>query len=114
MWRWHCREEVAHHHAMLELAHWMGQRTASRVLLLPLVATALALDSLRLQRLLLAEDTAAGRMTRWRARQDGARFLLAVLPSLARLAARGAVAAWRRPTPVRPGTSAPATAPGPG
>lgn len=89
MWRWHCEEEVAHHQAMLRLARCFGQRALSRLMMLPLVAATLALDSVRLQQLLLAHDAAAGRLTRWRAHKDRLSFFVAVLPSMLRMVVRG-------------------------
>jgi hypothetical protein len=86
MWRWHCREEIGHHHVAGELASACGAGYPKRAGCLVLASAYLLFDLTRLLTAMLRHDVRRGALRRRCLARQGGRFALAALPGLLRLA----------------------------
>ena len=91
MWRWHCAEEIAHGHVLMNLAAATRLPYGERVLCYVLATLYLVSDAFSLTRSFLQHDQRSGRLSRGASNGakcgEAVRFLLGETPALfARLA----------------------------
>jgi uncharacterized protein len=86
LWRWHCQEELDHHHVARDVMVAAGVGRIRRSLALVSALLFLSTDIMAMLWHLLRADLAAGRIRGWRLAAQGAKFIAGALPSLARMA----------------------------
>lgn len=86
LWRWHCAEEIAHHHLVSDLLAVRRVGWVRRAGCLVLASGYLGLDAARLLAGLLGHDLRSGALRRGALAGQACRFTAAMLPGLLRMA----------------------------
>lgn len=85
LWRWHCQEELDHHHVARNVMVTAGVGRSQRVLALLTAMLFLTTDIMSMLWGLLRADLAAGRVSAWQLAAQCAKFSARALPSMVRM-----------------------------